>query len=872
MNTAYMNEWEQLKITVKKGNENREHIIEDMGDKKEFFYKSYQAVFVALDKITIASEKCLALIESNRRNTINGVMYSELLKYSNNIILFSAERGAGKTSAMLSVGEFLSQVEQHKKENSALFKKKFKVLPVIDPTAMETQESILKIIISRMFIVFKEKWSECKENGNAEDYTEQKEKLIKLFQECFKHIDIISQHRVMEETYDDLYYLADLGDSTNLKITLYRLVQQFLKFISDGADVKGNYLVLQIDDVDLNTKHVYKVLEDLRKYFSLPNVILLMAADVEQLRRVLLLNYVTEYNVLLNVDDSYIKKYQEMAEKYIEKMFPFTYQVHLPQIDASICQEESRLSVEYIGEDGTNLLEFIDSNGMQVKDFQEILLRLIYEKTGLIITKKSYLHELLPQKMRTLTHFLEYMDSMETIDLQMNWMESLRVCFCGDSTEKEKEKFCIENKKRYDNLKKFEKYLCDFWAPFHLNDEQLGILRQIQKESLSNKADVLLSCMQQYFDGIALTTNPGRGIAKLEYELNKAVSREEEKENRKFYTLILTYLSVYKNEIALYDLTQNEYVISLRKLYGKRYIECPDGEKGIISPIFKIDYRKFVTGIKQYIADGMNNRFVQLYRDYFLRTDLLQQEYFDIFGIFSMYGKRDMSIMTVDEEMQNSALEIGLSIAQIVLNNDLIRIVQEQFNDKVVMDKENQMITPTQMLKKIYEGIDDAIKSNSYLNLSSNITSIITRESTHSNAIITLAFICNDDIANLYFELMKKKLEKAIPSSIVLKDKEIIGKMSEISQQLQGNMESIIRKTTDLGFDNIVQINERIKKLFDVNTEYLQKYDEIVREVENIFKKLNLEEQNTEKDKEVTQLCHECNEIIKKWRDAIDKI
>ena len=76
----------------------------------------------------------------------------------NNIVVFCADRGQGKTSAMQSYAAYLQNSGRAEKqfftENSAVDRARFIVLDPIDPSSLDSGESIIRVLVSRLFLAF----------------------------------------------------------------------------------------------------------------------------------------------------------------------------------------------------------------------------------------------------------------------------------------------------------------------------------------------------------------------------------------------------------------------------------------------------------------------------------------------------------------------------------------------------------------------------------------------------------------------------------------------------------------------------------------------------------------------------------------------
>ena len=170
-------------ITIKQGEEYQSR-EENIYQKNSFFAASYRQAADCLKEIIAANR----LFKGNSGSPCvddqsDAAINQHLLGYPNNIIAFCAERGQGKTSAMVSFSKALRELhpstapqaycQDAAEEDSCLERKSdfwktnddfnvqechFVVIDSIDPTTMECNDSIIKVILSRMFNQFQTEW------------------------------------------------------------------------------------------------------------------------------------------------------------------------------------------------------------------------------------------------------------------------------------------------------------------------------------------------------------------------------------------------------------------------------------------------------------------------------------------------------------------------------------------------------------------------------------------------------------------------------------------------------------------------------------------------------------------------------------------
>lgn len=477
-------------IKIKKGNEY--HVLVD---DKENIYNEHMFFYPVYKKSADILEEICTL---NSKKTENGKKEPTDDEFcSNNLIMYCAERGGGKSSAMRTFAKLLSDFEDEKEKDcfTPLFSKNMKkyrffVLKEIDPTAISSKDLFMRVILSRMFKELREK---LKDKFLYRDESESNS-LVNMFTECYRLLDVIYQKGGDFRCDDDLDDLSDLGDSCLLKDKFSTLVRTYLRIITENINCENNFLVIQIDDADLNSEAAYGIIEDIRKYCIVPNVVILMAVHMKQMRYVLDQHFAVDFKPLL--DASYqsteeikpirLLDCQKMAARYIDKVMPIGHQIHLPSIDDVILSHSSELSIEYYDENNNNILPQ-SPNKEKPFDYQEKLLRFIYEKTGIPLVKAtSYLHNILPKTMRGLSHFLAYMNSLDELNRSYGIAE-IDMLYNEEIDEDELKRLFPEKElsknvaqkelaKRKKNIDLLEQYFLTNWCPIRLDhDHKIAI-------------------------------------------------------------------------------------------------------------------------------------------------------------------------------------------------------------------------------------------------------------------------------------------------------------------------------------------------------------------------------------------------------------
>ena len=488
------------KICIKRGREYRATIDpEKVNSPTEFFYSAYQEAKLQLQEIILAS----ARVKEREKRELSTKKKIELLhEYPNNVIAFCADRGCGKTTAMLSFSNALEELGDSQKgkaasqafwetitENTEPLKVRFEVMAPIDPCSMENSESVLQQIISQLFENFckevKENHHHCGFDKKADIF----EAVADKFQKCAQAIDSLykAQKDRTKLIEDELDQIAEMGQSGKLLLLFHELIDEYLEVMS-GNDSKS-CLVIQIDDADMDIGRSYQILEDVRKYLTLPRVIVLMATNIQQLETTVEQHFLQQYEHGLKHSGSMITvgRCHSIAVLYLEKAIPHTRRIYLPDIGETIRQNISHLTVDYQDEDGKPLL----SEGT----YQRQMVDLLYRKTGLVFTfERDYLHNLLPAHMRELSQFLPFFTTMEDLckdyrrgdHVPNGYGIAAEIFMSQGFRDLEKETLFLDRWEK--NLRRLEFYLVNLWSAVNLRENSRRLFLEFvsQPENIRN--------------------------------------------------------------------------------------------------------------------------------------------------------------------------------------------------------------------------------------------------------------------------------------------------------------------------------------------------------------------------------------------------
>ncbi len=393
--------------------------------------------------------------------------------HKNNIIVFTGDRGTGKTSAMVSFGEYLKERGIKTSDRSDEKAAGCKLLDMIDPSYFRKNESILLNVITLMFKMAKEHNEKCnsKYREDCDKYKDEKSSgydfnnLLKEFEKVFRSVKRMDSTVPKE---DSLEYLNELSDAIDLNKSIHGLIKFFLEFFKDGS----KYLVLMIDDLDMNVAYAATMLEQIRKFLIQDNVIILIATNVDQLQFEMKEYYSkyydktlqpTQQNASISVD------VEDMATMYLLKLFPPLQRIHIS--DAANKLIETELNVKVIKKKEGNS----DFNG----DLQKTILNLIWKKTRLIfIPEKDQLHPIIPTNLRALHQFIYLLLDMKDATTPQDKEPQ--------ENNNNPQNPLFKSKDEYDtvheNFKIFKDYILNVWIPSNVSFEEQKVFDNIPKD------------------------------------------------------------------------------------------------------------------------------------------------------------------------------------------------------------------------------------------------------------------------------------------------------------------------------------------------------------------------------------------------------
>ena len=501
-------------LRIQRGQEQKFHVSNEICCEHSFMYPAFLQAQRALSEILRHTE---AFYQINK-----GVREKEkgLFEYGGNIILFAAPRGGGKTRMMLSFSNILEQPDAEVEccslsekctscKNDASSKRSkwlgnsvFHVTDPIAPAVLENGQNVLYVVLSRLYRYAEMLLSDNYARGRVTE--SQKNELYMAFNNCLSGINGIKQDNSSTE---DFTILQELSDGLSLRYHFYSLVSKLLEIAAPQKGESARYLVLQFDDADSKSDNVLAVFEDIRKYLLIPNLVILMSADLDSLHKVITQEHLKSFSEILKfVDAKYSQSLDHLARKYIDKLIPPSHLVVLPNFGKMSIAEIRQLKLLYVDNNGRSVL-YPHLKGVDIEDsnMDALLLKLVYKKTGIIFVRPAtYLHNLIPWTPRGLNQMLYLLSEMEDIPAVRNYAPASE--FIGEIS--------VQCEIAQRNIAQFYDYFVNDWIKVKIRDfeDQKFFVKFLNARPAERIKEAILYLQDKFKDMCDLFNQEPNGI------------------------------------------------------------------------------------------------------------------------------------------------------------------------------------------------------------------------------------------------------------------------------------------------------------------------------------------------------------------------
>lgn len=324
---------------------------------------------------------------------------SDFIRHYNTISILG-ERGVGKTSFLLSLRK-----EYLPKEDVIM-------LPLIDPTLFEEKGHLFLLIITLIDDMVKTKLSKNNDDKFLLSYYDSYVAVRQQLAQGLPTLDNDGMTYSEPQWHEDEYMMERGMESVKSAFNLERNFHQMVKNALQILQAKA--FMIMFDDIDVDFKKGWMVLETLRKFLTTPQLIILLSGNMKlyskNIRKQQWRNFGKE--LLLNEMEAdiigrkeYTRLVNEIEEQYMQKVLKSENRVFLYTINENILINRAEYKVKYKEEENPVTLQ---------QAYTDIL-----KKNGIVGPAVSaiFISFLMSTSMRTQIHFLYNMHHNDGNDL-----------------------------------------------------------------------------------------------------------------------------------------------------------------------------------------------------------------------------------------------------------------------------------------------------------------------------------------------------------------------------------------------------------------------------------------------------------------------
>lgn len=382
---------------------------EDAGNKKnQVEYLLYEDNYLSGMRDIL---KAAAAQEAWIKENSNRIFVNE----KRNILSFIGRRGSGKTTAMDEFCRILRSMDEREtrdwwvdhtleeEEREELHGKSFKfhILSPIDASLLEEKEDLFELILANIYRKFEDRLQN-QGKGNFQSNSEIRE-IMDMFSEIFKMYENLRERKMRDEYGNSMVSVMHfMVGSQQIQERVSALLDKL--FLLGKLKYDFEYIVVAIDDLDLNLQHGYEMLEQMQKYFSYHKILVLITLDYDQMGLICEEHFYREMSSTTRI---YGKEYGEhsrvLANDYMTKIFHLSQRMYMP--DMKKLSKKATILVDK----KVNPEEQIPVKRFVMAKVAECM-HIFYDGSGL----KRHFCE--PETVRDLVSYNEFLESLNLID------------------------------------------------------------------------------------------------------------------------------------------------------------------------------------------------------------------------------------------------------------------------------------------------------------------------------------------------------------------------------------------------------------------------------------------------------------------------
>ncbi len=480
---------------------------EDLEDKKVLGieYPLYKDKYLDIVKIFLRNCK---RIQQNMQEHLKGnkELFNAYERFPNdmsNIITIVGERGSGKTTVLQEIrtifmnfgSERLGIKEEwvkrlgmpHLEALEEFIKQPFRIsaMEVIDASALEEQDDLLEIVLWHIYNDVEKKLNFNKGEDRYEVKEYKRQEFLDTLDEVYKMHQKVkgkSDGRIRGESV--ITALENMPNSIKTRNAMHKLLDLYCEIMFPGKE-QSTYLILAIDDLDLNVKKSYQMLEEIRRYLLNWHIIILLAVDNKQMGEVCITHFYNEFEVKRFdcVENDLEKHIHNLSKSYLLKAMTTQNRVYLTRENLQSAQIEEKNKL-------WDIKKYLLANIAKK-------MHIFYDAHGL---KKHFCE---PDNVRGLISYIDFLNSLHNV----NWN-------VPEEEEENVEQYLEQQLKYYNqNYIRFYQDIVERMAFHRLQFEQQDVFLEIRKRDLERRVGYTI----QWYKNFSQRKGALRAIEEMEH-------------------------------------------------------------------------------------------------------------------------------------------------------------------------------------------------------------------------------------------------------------------------------------------------------------------------------------------------------------------
>lgn len=427
--------------------------------------------------------------------------YERFPQDMSNIITIVGDRGSGKTTVLEEMCTIFSDFESKKMEWISRFgmpqreklkeqgnqKFKFLVMDVIDASVLEEKDDLLEMILWHIYNDVKDKIDLSTREGQYSISEWERQKFLEVLDEVYRmHQSVKGKTAGNAKGESVVTALESMPNSIKTRKAMHKLLDSYFKIMFPDKE-ENAFLIISIDDFDLNIKESYQMLEEICRYLLDVRIVVLITVDNKQMEEVCITHFYEEFGLIRNgeVEEDLRKHILRLSNSYLIKLLTLQNRIYLSDETFQAAQIAEKENGEYSLSEVKQYLILNIAKKMHI----------FYDVCGL---KKHFCE---PDNIRGLISYIEFLDTLHSVEWNVPEKE-------------EKEKYLEQQLEYYNqNYMRFSQDIVERMASQILQFEQHDIFGEIRKRDLERRVGYVI----QWYKNFLQRRGTSKAIQEMEY-------------------------------------------------------------------------------------------------------------------------------------------------------------------------------------------------------------------------------------------------------------------------------------------------------------------------------------------------------------------